>query len=616
MKTVTQANNSKSNLALANIAFQKSDFDNAVSLYKQAMAHAEEPLKRLIGFNLRLAELRSQIKPAGSNLSHEIEVAQNPPSQSTTVENLHDIMRILEPHFDSSFYCAKYQDICKIDVDPLEHFCTKGWPEMRDPQSGFSTATYLELNPDVANAGINPFWHYVVAGKTEGRETRHPGGIKSEILKNLLSLEQIVKQWNKSDTPPVALTVAEVVQKLSPSMSLGIKSVAVSVGHDHYKKISGGIQLCIQREEQLADEKGMLYLNVHPWQPLPKLAVVKKDTDPLVSLVMAGKDIGVCLSSVLTSALKEIQIVRRADIYVIIHSLLGHSIEHVKDWVMVRRDHRCWLWLHDFFTLCPSYALQRNNVTFCGAPSIESNACTICIYGEERRTHMQRMDNFYKDLSVNAIAPSEVTKQFWLSKAKISPTSVTVLPHIEMPWTVREKPIQKKLKNTISIGFLGGQVYHKGWNVFEKLAQFLMDDSRYRFVHFGTTKPLMSKIYHVNVHVTASDCFAMSRAISEAEIDFVLHWATWPETFSFTTHEAIAGGAFVLTNPISGNVAAAVSSTGMGAVFPDESQLFNFFKENEAEKIAQTVRTNIATRICKPFLSEMTLPLLTKQGVA
>src|SRR5208282_619257 len=43
------------------------------------------------------------------------------------------------------------------------------WKEGRDPCAWFSTHRYLRRNTDVAESGFNPFLHYVLVGKKEGR---------------------------------------------------------------------------------------------------------------------------------------------------------------------------------------------------------------------------------------------------------------------------------------------------------------------------------------------------------------------------------------------------------------------------------------------------------------
>lgn len=67
----------------------------------------------------------------------------------------------------------------------------------------------------------------------------------------------------------------------------------------------------------------------------------------------------------------------------------------------------------------------------------------------------------------------------------------------------------------------------------------------------------------------------MIRALADRRVDFVLHWASCAETFSFSTHEALAAGAYVLTNAGSGNVAATVRRLDRGAVLASGLNLRN-----------------------------------------
>ena len=46
----------------------------------------------------------------------------------------------------------------------------------------------------------------------------------------------------------------------------------------------------------------------------------------------------------------------------------------------------------------------------------------------------------------------------------------------------------------------------------------------------------------------------MVRAVALREIDVVVCWSLWPETFNFTAHEAIAAGAFLVVRRDQGNV--------------------------------------------------------------
>ena len=78
--------------------------------------------------------------------------------------------------FDAVYYAERYPDVTE---GHLEHFMIHGWREMRDPAPWFSTAAYLRSYPDIEEAGLNPFYHYVAHGRAEGRIAA-PAGLPLE----------------------------------------------------------------------------------------------------------------------------------------------------------------------------------------------------------------------------------------------------------------------------------------------------------------------------------------------------------------------------------------------------------------------------------------------------
>jgi hypothetical protein len=88
------------------------------------------------------------------------------------------------PAFDRSWYLAAYPDVAEAGIDPYEHYKVYGKGEGRYPTAiaaeealGFDRAWYLAAYPDVAEAGIDPYEHYKVYGKGEGR---HPTATAAE----------------------------------------------------------------------------------------------------------------------------------------------------------------------------------------------------------------------------------------------------------------------------------------------------------------------------------------------------------------------------------------------------------------------------------------------------
>lgn len=72
--------------------------------------------------------------------------------------------------FDSNFYLRAYPDVAATGVDPLFHYLVAGAMEYRDPNPLFDTNFYLTKNADVAHAHVNPLLHYLMNGADEGRD--------------------------------------------------------------------------------------------------------------------------------------------------------------------------------------------------------------------------------------------------------------------------------------------------------------------------------------------------------------------------------------------------------------------------------------------------------------
>ncbi len=71
--------------------------------------------------------------------------------------------------FDEGFYLQNNPDVAAAGVNPLFHYVEFGAAEGRDPDLLFDTSFYLGQNPDVAAAGVNPLEHYINFGADEGR---------------------------------------------------------------------------------------------------------------------------------------------------------------------------------------------------------------------------------------------------------------------------------------------------------------------------------------------------------------------------------------------------------------------------------------------------------------
>jgi hypothetical protein len=142
------------------------------------------------------------------------------------------------------------------------------------------------------------------------------------------------------------------------------------------------VQNVIGDEERAFRRAGWAYLNISPAAPLPILADPTPATDFRVLLRLNGERLGIATFADLLSAVAALRAQGTA-VECIVHHLMGHALELALDLIRVTGAAHPVVWTHDFFTLCPSYTLLRNDVAFCGGPPLDSPACTICCYGTE-----------------------------------------------------------------------------------------------------------------------------------------------------------------------------------------------------------------------------------------
>lgn len=82
--------------------------------------------------------------------------------------------------FDAEYYRQGNPDVASAGVDPLRHFCTSGWQELRKPRADFDVWWYWASHLDPSRTALNPLVHYIVMGRAAGFQTRpgayRPGG--------------------------------------------------------------------------------------------------------------------------------------------------------------------------------------------------------------------------------------------------------------------------------------------------------------------------------------------------------------------------------------------------------------------------------------------------------
>jgi hypothetical protein len=484
--------------------------------------------------------------------------------------------------FDADYYRARDDNI-GIEIDPLEHYFTIGWLEGRNPSPDFDTRYYLNANPDVQAAGICPLAHYVATGRAEGRLPRRQFDPVEQALAGAQPMASRVAQW-----PCPVIADAGDATRLRAALDTATgelgKGLVLAFGHDDYIEVAGGVQNCITDDHRAFNRAGFTFIYARPARPLPVLALDAGTAQPVIVRVN-GELSGAVTVDLLAQTIAEFRRAGRP-LYVVVHHLMGHAPEAVAAAVEHLAPDETIVWIHDFFTLCPNYALLRNNLAFCHGPDETSTGCRICVYGDDRPGHLARMRQMFGRLRPTVLTPSEVAAELWRTRAKLPHTKVVVRPHARL--TMNEETADLRIDYPLRIGFLGFPMFHKGWDVFETLAGKHHGDRRYRFFHLGTIPGSRSRnIEFVPVTVRPSDRDAMVREVKIMDLDIVINWSRCYETFSFTAYEAVAGGAFVITRREAGNIWPAVSRPDIdrGTALDTEDELYAWFATGEVLRL-------------------------------
>lgn len=490
---------------------------------------------------------------------------------------------LIATEFNAQFYLSLYPDI--TEAGALDHFVLTGWREGRDPNPRFSTSNYLEMYPDIRASGINPFYHYLLAGRLEGRLPKQELGYRFEVLRKLQRIDRTVEDYRRH-VARVRRTASSRLDKLGRLLTRSMGTTCyITISHDDFSRNFGGVQLVIMREAEEVSAVGRDHIHLFPSAPLPVLEM--EDPEPKIGVLVNGILLGHFKAVDLVEAFKGLKASGLSDCTFAVHSLLGHNVDGVIDVIQAAGGRNGWFWVHDYASICSGFTLLRNDVQFCGAPPINSTACMVCSYRPLRAEQVQSHDRVFRALDMGVVAPSQSALDVWTSASSFPIREARVHLHAALVQQGAKSKRAPRKPGPLRVAFLGLPSIHKGWGAFRDLALSLEDDDRYEFHHLGKNPQggLPIKFTEVIVNMTDPDC--MVRTVRELDVDVALVWALWPETFCITAYEAVAGGAAVLAYQESGNVAAMVRETGAGEVLDTETELKAMFADGSVYRVAK-----------------------------
>ncbi|MEA3535645.1 tetratricopeptide repeat protein [Rhizobium sp. CC-YZS058] len=552
--------NADTHLQLGHLLKLREDFSGAAKSYEDALR---------IDPNFSFA--RDELNNPGLHIA----VAKTKPRDET--------VKILLPYFDEAYYLERNPDVAQSKVDPLAHFCNDGWKEHRNPTGWFDTAFYLRTNGDVRSSGINPFLHYVLYGKEEGRNTKETS---DERLGLLASLRDVSRP-----APPVFSGVhgsdAALTAAVSDAISAHPRGLVVSVSHSCYIEVVAGTELVVGKEQLKFNDAKYAYIHLSP-ASFSDFVFETEPEDTHCKVVVDGVLIGVYTVASVIEVLGRQTSSPTPRIFAI-HSVLGHSLEALYSLHDHFKPTKSYFWLHDYASLCTGYNLLRNQIDYCGAPPLDSVACSLCIFGQERHRRVKQMKALFDRISFHVLSPSQIALDIWLKSFDGVWSEASVVPHGTLVEN-KAQNVPASDKKIVKVAFVGYPVEHKGWRTFKAIVGSNRFDDRYEFIHFVSEKFKHDPdrdIRRVHTEISALSERSVIDLLREHDIDVVVIPSGWPETFSFVTFESIAAGCLVLTVKDSGNVAATVRGLNKGEVFETSAALESFFQGTGVEELLE-----------------------------
>ena len=225
--------------------------------------------------------------------------------------------------------------------------------------------------------------------------------------------------------------------------------------------------------------------------------------------------------------------------------------------------------LHDYYPVSPSYALVDSDGTYRGVPDAASkDAAHMTRAPNGRRVSLAQWRDQWRRLLAAAddiIVFSQDSRQLLLTAYPEVSGFIRVQPHTlltSVPKVARPTP------KTPVIGILGDLAPQKGAGVVAEMSRHLQGSDRAQLVLVGNIDPT----YDLAERTIRHGRYQIADIPDLIETYQITTWfipSIWPETFSYTTHEALATGLPVVCFDL-GAQAEAVRAAPNGRTIPFE----------------------------------------------
>lgn len=263
-----------------------------------------------------------------------------------------------------------------------------------------------------------------------------------------------------------------------------------------------------------------------------------------------------------------------------IHHMIGHYFD-VADIVNKHKVNSV-ITLHDYYSLCPSITMLYCGEKYC--QDLKEKDCERCLKASSRASNnivnewQSDWHEFLKKMST-VIVPSEDTKE--KINAVYRDLDITVIEHgVNQSKTAYTPCLDGKLR----VAFTGVLCRHKGGDLMKKLIK--LNDKNIEYHAFGKSEyPDLQESKPNFIFHGPYERDKLGKLLKDNKINIICFLQICPETYSYTTNEAVAAGIPVLSLDL-GAGAKRVKKYNLGWILPQDAD------ENAVTKLLNEIKNN------------------------
>lgn len=352
-----------------------------------------------------------------------------------------------------------------------------------------------------------------------------------------------------------------------------ISFYALSISYDNYLLRDGGLPKYIEEQKEAFSSLEIGYVHI---APIRKFLFMDKKyiLHDLYTVVINGNYRGIFTEKQTADLLQAKQKEGENLIGIFIHHCIKVNMSFLDFLLRWIPDVPVFFYIHDYYSVCPNFLMLKNDTFFCGKEKRSEEKCKECSCYRSGMKESSIMSNFLDKYCnrIIPVSPSDTAKKIWLNTYRQYNGKIKVVPHLVWNDFYRENMHFSTEK--IRIAYVGAALAHKGWSTWTDLYEiFGKNNDSYELFTFGQNTPKCINTTQVNVSITLKESESMQANLRKFQIDCVLLWSNWPETYSYTFFESYAANTFILTCENSGNIADMVNQAGNGLVLKDEGEL-------------------------------------------